>query len=175
MGIRVVLWDKVGQCGAPDLRRRSAFMGDLEQMFLGHYDHTIDDKGRLTVPARFRDLLADGAVITLGFDGNLIVMTSAMFDDFSSRLDKMNMTNPDSRSLRRMILSFAERLELDRVGRILLPQFLRQQASLVTNAIIAGVGDYFEIWSPELWARQVSLLQDPEVNAQRFAALDLSA
>ncbi len=98
-------------------------------MFLGHYDHTIDDKGRLTVPARFRDLLVNGAFITLGFDRNLIVMTSSMFDDFSSRLDKMNMTNPASRSLRRMILSFAERMEMDRVGRILLPQFLRDQAS----------------------------------------------
>ena len=144
-------------------------------MFLGHYDHTIDEKGRLTIPARYRELLADGAVITLGFDGNLIVMTASLFDLYSNRLRKTNMTDPASRSLNRMFFSYAEHLETDRIGRMLLPQFLRQSAGLVSNAIIAGVGEYFEIWSPELWAKQVAVLQDPDATAQRYAALDLSA
>jgi MraZ protein len=155
--------------------RRPALMGDLEQMFLGHYDHNIDDKGRLTIPARYRELLAAGAYITLGLDGNLIVMTAALFEQLSSEFKNMNMIDPATRSLSRLFFSYAQQLETDRVGRILIPQFLREKASLDSNAVVAGVGDYFEIWEPSSWAKQDQLLQDPAVTAQRFAALNLSA
>ena len=155
--------------------QRSALMGVIEQMFLGHYDHGIDEKGRLTIPARFRELLlAEGAYITLGFDGNLIVLTKAHFERLSEGVKNMTMTNPAARSLSRLIFSNADLLEIDKLGRILIPQFLRQSAGLGTNAIIAGVGDYFEIWSQAAWAKQADMLHDPEVTAQRFAALDLS-
>jgi MraZ protein len=143
-------------------------------MFLGHYDHTIDNKGRLTIPSRYRELLADGAFITLGFDGNLIVLTRIHFERLSERFKKMNLTDPATRSLSRLFFSNAELLDTDKVGRILIPQYLRQSAGLETTAIVAGVGDYFEIWSPELWTKQASILQDPEITAQRFAALDLT-
>jgi MraZ protein len=143
-------------------------------MFLGQYEHTIDEKGRLTVPSRFRELLQDGAYITQGFDQNLVVLTAATFDHISSRVNRMSMTDPTARQLKRLIFSHADRLEVDRVGRILIPQFLRASAQLDGAAIMVGVGDYFEIWSPERWQEQNTLLQDGEANAQRFAALDLS-
>jgi MraZ protein len=78
-------------------------------------------------------------------------------------------------SLSRLFFSYAQQLETDRVGRILIPQFLRLKAGLETNAVVAGVGDYFEIWEPSLWSKQDELLQDPAVTAQRFAALNLTA
>jgi MraZ protein len=143
-------------------------------MFLGQYEHTIDEKGRLTVPSRFRELLQDGAYITQGFDQNLMVLTAATFDHISSRVNRMSMTDPTARQLKRLIFSHADRLEVDRAGRILIPQFLRASAQLDGAAIMVGVGDYFEIWSPERWQEQNTLLQDGEANAQRFAALDLS-
>ena len=154
--------------------RRPALIGDLEQMFLGYYDHNIDDKGRLTIPARFRELLAAGAYITLGLDGNLIVMTASLFEQLSAQFEKMNMIDPATRSLSRLFFSYAQQLETDKVGRILIPQFLRQKAGLESSAVVAGVGDYFEIWEPSLWSKQDGLLQDPTVTAQRFAALNLS-
>jgi MraZ protein len=143
-------------------------------MFLGQYEHTIDEKGRLTVPSRFRELLQDGAYITQGFDQNLVVLTAATFDHISSRVNRMSITDPTARQLKRLIFSHADRLEVDRAGRILIPQFLRASAQLDGAAIMVGVGDYFEIWSPERWQEQNTLLQDGEANAQRFAALDLS-
>ena len=143
-------------------------------MFLGQYEHTIDEKGRLTIPSRYRDLLQDGAYITQGFEQNLMVLTAAAFDHISNRVNRMSMTDPIARQLKRLIFSHADRVEVDRVGRILIPQFLRTSAQLDGAAIMVGVGDYFEIWSPEQWQEQNSLLQDGEANAQRFAALDLS-
>jgi MraZ protein len=143
-------------------------------MFLGQYEHTIDEKGRLTIPSRYRDLLQDGAYITQGFEQNLMVLTAAAFDHISNRVNRMSMTDPIARQLKRLIFSHADRVEVDRAGRILIPQFLRSSAQLDGAAIMVGVGDYFEIWSPEQWQEQNSLLQDGEANAQRFAALDLS-
>ncbi len=143
-------------------------------MFLGQYEHAIDEKGRTTIPARYRELLENGAYITHGFDHNLIVLTAATFEDIYQRVNKMSMTDPATRLIRRLIFSNADRVDIDRAGRILIPQFLRQAASLDGAATIVGVGEYFEIWSPENWAGQSELLQDSETNAQRFAALDLS-
>lgn len=143
-------------------------------MFLGNYEHSIDEKGRMIIPIRYRELLGEGAYITLGFDGNLMVMTHSHFERLNEKLRTMNLTNPAARSLSRLILSHADTLETDKVGRILIPQYLREKAGLQTSAIIAGVGDYFEIWSQELWVKQTASLDDPEVNTQRYTALTLS-
>jgi len=143
-------------------------------MFLGQYEHTIDEKGRLTIPSKFRDLLQDGAYITQGFEQNLMVLTTATFDRVYARVNRLSMTDPVARQLKRLIFSNANRVEVDRVGRILIPQFLRSSAHLDGAAIMVGVGEYFEIWSPDRWQEQNTLLQDGEANAQRFAALDLS-
>jgi MraZ protein len=143
-------------------------------MFLGQYEHNIDEKGRMTVPARYRDLLQDGAFITTGFDQNLMVLTAANFEKLYARVNQMSMTDGTARQLKRLIFSNAERLDVDRAGRVLLPQFLRESALLNNVAVVVGAGDYFEIWSPELWSQQSMLLNDPEANAKRFAALDIS-
>jgi transcriptional regulator MraZ len=143
-------------------------------MFLGQFQHNLDDKGRLMIPARFRELLAAGAFITQGFDRCLMVMTDMYFRQVYDRISAMNLADPNTRLLRRFILSNAYPIEIDKVGRILVPQNLRQGLMLESEAIVAGQGEYFEVWSPAEWNAQMAQLQDIETNNQRFATLDLS-
>jgi MraZ protein len=144
-------------------------------MFLGQYQHSLDDKGRLTIPAVFRDALGEGAFISQGFDRNLMVMTSAYFQEVYGRLNALSITDPSARLLRRLVLSNAYQVEVDKSGRILLPQNLRQFLALNGEAIAVGQGEYFEIWTPSDWKLQMQTMQDAEANASRFQTLDLSA
>jgi MraZ protein len=143
-------------------------------MFLGQYNHTIDEKGRITFPSRLRELLVDGAYITQGFDQNLVVMTSARWQLLYERINKMNMADPEFRSLRRFMFSMAAKVEFDNAGRFIIPQALKEVARLDGNAVVVGVGDDIEIWAPELWEEQTPKLDDPVANTQRFNTLDLS-
>ena len=143
-------------------------------MFLGQFQHNLDEKGRLMIPARYRELLAAGAFITQGFDRCLMVMTDAYFAQVYDRINSMNLADPTARLLRRLILSNAYAVEVDKVGRILVPGNLRQVIALDGEAIVAGQGDYFEVWNPADWNLQMDQLQDIETNNQRFATLDLS-
>lgn len=144
-------------------------------MFLGQFQHNLDDKGRLMIPARFREMLEGGAFITQGFDRCLMVMTEAYFQQVYERINAMNLADPTARLLRRLILSNAYPVEVDKVGRILMPQNLRQFISLDGEAIVAGQGEYFEIWTATDWNNQMLQIQDTEANNQRFSALDLSS
>jgi MraZ protein len=143
-------------------------------MFLGQYNHTIDDKGRITFPSRLRELLVDGAYITQGFDQNLVVMTSVRWNLLYERINKMNMTDPELRNLRRFMFAMAAKVEFDSAGRFIIPQALKDIAHLDGNAVVVGVGDDIEIWAPEFWEEQKRKLDDPAANAQRFNTLDLS-
>jgi transcriptional regulator MraZ len=147
----------------------------IAQMFLGQFQHNLDDKGRLMIPARYRDLLAAGAFITQGFDKCLMVMTDAYFKDVYNRINTMNMADSTARMLRRLILSNAYPVEVDKVGRILVPQNLRGFLGIENGELtVAGQGDYFEVWTPAEWKTQMDKLQDVEANEQRFSTLDLS-
>jgi transcriptional regulator MraZ len=145
-------------------------------MFLGEYRHSIDTKDRLTVPARFRELMSEGAYIVRGFDRNLMVLTTKAFETLSQNIIQMSITDPLTRKLRRLIIGSALRLEIDKAGRILIPEFLSKTAGLSSSqeAILVGQGNYFEIWSPGEWAIQQEALADPEANSERFKVLDLS-
>jgi MraZ protein len=143
-------------------------------MFLSHHQNSIDEKGRMTIPVNYREQLQDGAYITQGFDQNLIVLPKASFENISTRINKMSLTNPDARQLSRLIFSHAVEVEFDRAGRILIPLFLRQAASLDNAAEVVGAGNHFEIWSPELWAKEDAQFQDPDFNNKRYAALDIT-
>jgi MraZ protein len=145
-------------------------------MFLGEYRHSIDNKDRLTVPVRFRELMEEGAYIVRGFDKNLIVLTPKAFEIISGRLEQTSMTDPLARKLRRRIFGSASRLEIDKAGRILIPEFLYEETGLASNqeAVLVGQGSYFEIWSINDWAAQQQVLKDDEANSERFKVLDLS-
>ena len=144
-------------------------------MFLGQFQHNLDDKGRLMIPARYRDLLATGAYITQGFDKCLMVMTEAYFKEVYNIINNMNMADSAVRILRRLIISNAYQVEADKVGRILVPQNLREFLGVENGElVVAGQGEYFEVWTPAEWKTQMDNLQDVEANPQRFAALNLS-
>ena len=145
-------------------------------MFLGEYRHTIDNKDRLTVPVRYRELIVDGAYILRGLDRNLMVLTSKTFEAVSHRIEQMSITDPVARELRRVIFGSATHLEIDKVGRILIPEFLCQKAGLTSGqeAVLVGQGSYFEIWSAEEWSTQLKALDQAESDTQRFKVLDLS-
>ena len=141
-------------------------------MFLNHYHHSFDEKGRLTIPAKFR-ILPDGAYVIQGLDRNLMVLPPTVFQMIYDRLMTMSLTDPSARLLRRVILGNALQVTLDSAGRILLTSNLREFANLENEVVFVGQGDYFEIWSPGLWQEQETQVSDAETNAQRFATLDL--
>ena len=144
-------------------------------MFLGQFQHNLDDKGRLMIPARFRELLEGGAFITQGFDKCLMVLTEAYFKQVYERIEAMNLADPTARMLRRLILANAYPVEVDKVGRILVPQNLRAFLGIANGElIVAGQGEYFEVWTPGDWSGQMAQLQDTEANNARFSTLDLS-
>lgn len=144
-------------------------------MFLGQYSHSVDAKGRLTVPVRFRVALASGAFVTQGFERNLMVYTTESFERLAKRATQLTATDPEVRAVRRVIFGGATEVELDSAGRILLPPFLREYAKLDGEAVVVGAGEYFEIWNTEAWAKELQSVMDPESNARRFASYDLSA
>jgi MraZ protein len=142
-------------------------------MFLNQYQHSFDDKGRLTIPAKFRILTDEGAYVIQGFDRNLMVLPPDVFRMIYDRLTSMSITDPSARLLRRVILGNAMQVVPDSAGRILLTSNLRDYAGLDSEVVFVGQGDYFEIWSPTSWQEQVTQVNDTENNAKRFATLDL--
>jgi MraZ protein len=143
--------------------------------FVGQFHHTIDDKGRLTIPARFRDMLqSDGAYVMLGMDHNLLLLTSSQFESIAQKLLAMNSADASTRDLRRLVFGTAERVEIDKAGRILISQNLRSMASIQGDVVMAGTGLWIELWSPSLWETRMALLEDADANERRFSALDLT-
>jgi MraZ protein len=128
-------------------------------MFLGEYSHTIDDKGRLTIPARFRDELESGVVITRGLDGCLWAYSRSEWDELADKIGKLPTTNPAARNFSRFMFSSAFDSIPDRQGRILLPQKLRDYAGIQDETIIIGVKNKLEIWNPAKWAEVVAAVE----------------
>lgn len=143
--------------------------------FFGTYQHNLDDKGRLMIPAAYRALLVGNAFITKGFDNCLMVMTETYFNQVYERIQAMNVADPTARMLRRLILANAYPVETDKIGRILLPQNLRTLNSIQSGELVLlGQGEYFEIWTPDMWRTEEEKTKDAEANNARFATLDLS-
>ena len=142
-------------------------------MFLGRYEHTIDEKGRITIPSDFREALGEAVFVTQGFDGNLQAFPPELFERMSNQVQAISFLGSNSRMLRRLLFSNAKEIKFDKAGRILIPAFLRETANLREIAIVVGSGEYFEIWSPESWQAQQVSLNDIEANDQRYSALDL--
>jgi len=120
-------------------------------MFLGEYTHTIDEKGRLTIPAKFRGLLASGLVVTRGFDQNLMLFPIDGWQELAQRISERPLADEDLRMFRRRVFSGATDLQPDRQGRILLPPYLREFAGINGDVVIAGMFNYLELWSTEAW------------------------
>ena len=143
-------------------------------MFIGLHNTFLDAKHRLALPARYKGMLAEGIYVTQGFDRNLLLLTSNAFEVVAKQIKGMNMADPLARLLFRMILGSATRLELDKNNSVLLPQELLDFANIKTDVTLVGQGNYFEIWTPELWKEQENSLNNVEANSHRFASLSIS-
>ena len=143
-------------------------------MFIGEYSHSIDDKGRLTIPARFRAPLAEGCFISRGFDKHLIIYTRSDFQVLSAKASRLSLTNLQHRDLWRMFYGAAHEDTPDNQGRVQVPQFLRDYAGLDGEVRLVGVGQFVEVWAAGAWNEKQQQLNDPATNAERFATLDLS-
>lgn len=120
-------------------------------MFKGEYRHSIDMKGRLTVPVKMRESLGDAFVVTKGLDGCLFVFDTDGWDAFEEKLLALPINNPDARQLSRFFLAGAVDAEIDKQGRILIPASLLNYADIKKEAVVAGVGNRAEIWSSDRW------------------------
>jgi MraZ protein len=144
-------------------------------VFLGEFGHSLDSKGRITIPAKFRDQLAPGVVVTRSpMDRCLLLMPQAKWDEVAAKISALPLADSRSALLRRAIFSAAEDLKPDRQGRILISQRLRDYAQIESELIIAGVNTFVELWNPSLWNEKViQQLDAGEINADLFAALNV--
>ncbi|MEK7630902.1 MAG: division/cell wall cluster transcriptional repressor MraZ [Patescibacteria group bacterium] len=135
-------------------------------MFLGEYVHTIDQKRRLSIPTRLRKELGKEAVVTKGPDHCLFLFPIKTWEAMAEKLSHLPLGQADTRNFVRFMLSGAAESELDNLGRILIPDTLKEYAELGSKAVVVGVFDRIEVWSPERWADVRKHTQD---NADRLA------
>ena len=122
-------------------------------MFIGEYEHNLDDKGRLAIPAKFRNDLQGGIVITHGLDNCLFAYTIEAWKELAKKMSAMSFTQKDKRAFSRLIFTGAVDFVMDSQGRVVLPEHLRKYAGLKKEAIIVGVYDRLEIWDKETWQK----------------------
>ena len=120
-------------------------------MLIGQYEHTIDVKKRLALPAKFRGELGDKIIITRGIEGCLAVYTEGEWKIMSDKLGALTISQAEARSFTRMILAGAMEVSLDKLGRILVPDYLKDYAGLKKNVVICGLSNRLEIWDSEKW------------------------
>ena len=120
-------------------------------MFIGEYQHTLDNKGRIIMPSKFREDLGSNFVITKGLDSCLFVYPKSEWKIIQDKLKTLPLTNRDARAFVRFFFSGASELSLDKQGRVLIPSNLREHSKLAKDAVVIGVATRLEIWSKELW------------------------
>jgi MraZ protein len=143
-------------------------------VFLGEFSHALDEKGRLTIPAKFREELAGGLVITRGIDRCLSVYPRQVWDSLAEQITKLPLTQRSARDFGRLMFSGAADFIPDRQGRVLIPQGLRDYADLDSDAIIIGLFDRLEIWKPDNWTTvKANVEADPESIAEQLQELGI--
>jgi len=120
-------------------------------MFIGEYRHSLDDKGRLAIPVKFRGDLESGAIVTRGLDGCLYVYTAAEWQKLADKLAAMPMSQSNSRAFARLMLAGAMDVAVDKQGRIVLPDYLRAYAGLKKDVVVAGLYNHLELWDVKAW------------------------
>lgn len=141
-------------------------------MFIGEYSHNIDDKGRLALPAKFRHDLDGGAVITRGLDSCLFLYTKREWEKLAEKLAALPFSQSNSRAFARLMLAGAMDVEFDKQGRAVLPEYLREFASLKKSVVIAGLYTRLEIWDEENWKKYKAQTEAESGNiAEKMAEL----
>jgi MraZ protein len=166
-------WVEVGQGDPIWLETGSQWVKALEQMFLGEFNHTVDDKARVTIPARFRPHLAKGIVITRGLDGCLALYPRGEWEALAQRVNALPITDRRARDFRRFVFGSAAESAPDRQGRVLIPAYLRQYAGIDGEVTVVGMNTYIEIWSSETWQAVRQDVENDRDNVERWAELGI--
>ncbi len=140
-------------------------------MFFGRYEHSLDSKGRLTLPSEYAGDLAAGVVLTRGMENCVYLFPKAEFQRISGRLSTLSMTDSRVRKLKRWLFSNAQMTEPDRQRRVIVPQRLRDIAKISDKVLIAGMNSYIELWQPEAWDEHDLLLEREAADEDFFASL----
>ena len=143
-------------------------------MFMGEYNHTVDAKGRLIVPSKFREQLGAEFVVTKGLDGCLFVYPTEEWQSIEEKFRNISMTSKDARKFSRFFFAGAASLELDKQGRILLPPVLREYADLQKDVVLVGVLNRVEIWDKERWLENTYDEDEMDEIAEHMAELGFS-
>lgn len=130
---------------------RYHFGGYLKNMLLGEFKHNLDIKGRMAIPAKFRDKLVAGAIITRGIDNCLFVFANNEWEILAKKLVALPLAQANSRAFARLMLAGATDVELDNQGRILIPDYLRKYAGLSKSVVVAGLYNRIEVWDEAAW------------------------
>lgn len=120
-------------------------------MLIGEYQHTLDPKKRISLPAKFRKEVGSSVVVTRGLDQCLFMYSPQAWSEITKKLAKLPVGQADTRGIARFLLAGAVEIEVDKAGRILLPEFLKDFAKLESRVVLAGVGDRIEVWSDQVW------------------------
>lgn len=143
-------------------------------MFFGEFEHSIDSKGRLTIPAKFKDDLAGGIVVTRGLDGCLWAFTKDEWKIISQKIASLTLTSPQARRFTRFMFSSASESIPDRNGRVIIPLKLREYAQIESEVVVAGMMNKIELWSPQRWTdEQVTITESPEALVEQLADLGI--
>ncbi|MFA6105047.1 MAG: division/cell wall cluster transcriptional repressor MraZ [Patescibacteria group bacterium] len=143
-------------------------------MFIGEYSHNLDDKGRLAIPAKFRNQVKKGAVVTRGLDNCLFLYTKSEWEKLAEKLATLPISQSNSRAFSRLMLAGAMDVEVDKQGRIILPEYLRRFAGLKKEVVLAGLYSRIEIWDAGEWNVYKSQTEKESGNiAERMAELGI--
>jgi MraZ protein len=142
-------------------------------VFTGEYRHSVDDKGRLAVPSRFRAQLDAGLVVSRWLDSCLAVHTKTGWDALADKVATLPITDEGARRFSRFIFAGAAEATLDGQGRVLIPAYLREMAGLGSEAVVVGSRDHAEIWAPATWETYRRQLEDPAALAEAIEGLGI--
>jgi MraZ protein len=142
-------------------------------VFTGEYRHSVDDKGRIAVPVKFRAQLDPGSMISGWLDDCLAIHTAEGWEVLTAKIAALPITDPESRKFKRFVFSSAIEVEMDKQGRVLLPAHLRASVGLTNEAVLVGSQDHAEIWAKDRWENYRKSLEDPQELAKAFAGLGI--
>jgi MraZ protein len=142
-------------------------------VFTGEYRHSVDDKGRIAVPARFRAQLDDGAFVSKWVDGCLAIFPRSGWDELAEKVSALRLADADARTFSRFLFASAFEVGLDRQGRLVVPAGLRDWAKLENEAVVVGSRDHLEIWSPVLWDAYSREMGTPDALLEHLSGLGI--
>ena len=141
-------------------------------MFIGEYNHSVDVKGRVAIPVKFRKNLGRGAVVTRGLDNSLVVYPAKEWKAMAEKLAALPITQSNTRAFSRLMLAGAMDATPDGQGRVMLPEYLREYAGITKNVVVAGLYNRVEIWDEEAWKRyKTTTEKDSNAIAEQMSGL----